>query len=179
MLNQATNNRQVEGIQICQVIPKMNHLLFVDDNIVFCKANMDANLQLQGLLQDYAQAWGQFINRDKTSMIFSKNIERQARDEIMSLWGIAKHTQYDKCLGLPPVIGKSKAKTFAEIKKKVWQKLHSWKEKFLSQGKKEFLIKIVALAIPTYTMSCFKLLDFLCTKLERLTAWFWWGEKMD
>lgn len=43
-------------------------------------------------------------------------------------------------------------------------------------GDKEVLLKAVALALPTYTMSCFKLLVGLCTKLKNLMAQFWWRQ---
>ena len=59
-------------------------------------------------------------------------------------------------------MGKIKQSTFNDIKEKLGRKLSGWKEKMLSKVGKEILIKAVALAIPTYTMSCFKLPDTLC-----------------
>ena len=59
-------------------------------------------------------------------------------------------------------MGKNKRSTFNDIKEKLGRKLSGWKEKMLSNVGKEILIKVVALAIPTYTMSCFKLLNALC-----------------
>ena len=41
------------------------------------------------------------------------------------------------------------------------------------------MIKAVVQAIPTYTMSCFKLPIGLCTELERLIRKFWWGQRGD
>ena len=55
--------------------------------------------------------------------------------------------------GLPSVIGRSKTKVFAEVKERVGKKLAGWKVKMLSMGGKEVLIKVVAQAVPTYTMS--------------------------
>ena len=45
-------------------------------------------------------------------------------------------------------------------------KLASWKEKLLSNAGKEILIKVVAQAVPAYTMSCFKFPNTL-----------WWIDK--
>lgn len=39
------------------------------------------------------------------------------------------------------------------------------------------LIKAVTLAIPMFTMSCFKLATTLCSELESLIKNFWWGQK--
>ena len=45
----------------------------------------------------------------------------------------------------------------------------------LSRAGKEVLIKAVAQAIPTYTMSVFQLPSKLCEELDGLYARFWWG----
>ncbi|XP_035547319.1 uncharacterized protein LOC118348883 [Juglans regia] len=88
--------------------------------------------------------------------------------------GIQQYQNYDKYLSLPPMIGKDKKRAFSDIKHKFWSKLQQWKGKLLSQGGKETLIKAVALAIPTYAMSCFKLPLTLCNELEQMMAKFWW-----
>ena len=51
-----------------------------------------------------------------------------------------------------------------------------WKEKLLSSAGKEILIKAVAQAVPSYTMSCFKLPDTLCEELTGMVRQFWWGQ---
>ena len=62
---------------------------------------------------------------------------------------------HSKYLGLPSIIGKSKTQVFAKVKDRVAKKLAGWKGKLLSIGGREILIKAVAQAVPTYTMSCF------------------------
>ena len=86
-------------------------------------------------------------------------------------------SRHKKYLGLPSIIGNSKTKVFAEIKEKVGKKLASWKEKLLSIGGREILIKVVAQAVPTYTMSCFQLPKSLCDDLEGMMRSLWWRQR--
>ena len=80
---------------------------------------------------------------------------------------------------LPALVGRAKKKSFIYIKKRVWRKLQGWKEKLLSQAGREVLIKLVIQAIPTYTMSCFKLPKRLIKELEILIQKFCWGYSGD
>ena len=89
--------------------------------------------------------------------------------------GPMQDTQHKKYLGLPSIIGKSKVEIFAEIKEKVEKKLLGWKEKMLSVGGREILIKAIAQAIPTYTMSCFQILKSLCDEIKGMMRKFLWG----
>ena len=81
-------------------------------------------------------------------------------------------THHKKYLGLPSIIGKSKVEIFAEIKKRVERKLSGWKEKMLSMGGREVLIKAVAQAIPTYAMSCFQIPKSLCDDMKTMMKKF-------
>ena len=78
-------------------------------------------------------------------------------------------------MGLPSLVGRNKKNTFMEVTAKLAKKLAGWKEKLLSKAGKEVLIKVVAQAIPTYTMSCFKIPDSLCDEMTNLIRNFWWG----
>ena len=66
-------------------------------------------------------------------------------------------------------MGRNKKNTFNSINEKLSKKLAGWKEKLLSKARKEVLIKAVAQAIPTYTMSVFKLSDSLCEDLTSIS----------
>ncbi|XP_042939410.1 uncharacterized protein LOC122274438 [Carya illinoinensis] len=179
LLDQANTYQQIEGIRVCREAPKLNHLLFADDSVIFCKENLEICLNLQHRLGIYEQASGQKINRGKTSTVFSHNVPFSQREAIMQFWGVQHYHQYEKYLGLPPMVGRGKYRAFSALKHRVWSKLQGWKEKLLSQGGKEVLLKAVALSIPTYTMSCFKLPKSLCSELEGMMANFWWGQRKE
>ena len=73
------------------------------------------------------------------------------------------------------MIGRSKKQIFNEVRERVEKKMASWKDKLLSIEGKEILIKVVAQAVPTYTMGCFLLPKGLCEDIEGMMRNFWWG----
>ncbi|KAF5463140.1 hypothetical protein F2P56_019079 [Juglans regia] len=84
---------------------------------------------------------------------------------------------YERYLGLPALVGRSKYNSFKVLKDRVWQRISSWKNSFLSQAGKEVLIKAVLQSIPTYTMSVFKLPMKLCKDMNGLFSRFWWRKQ--
>ena len=56
--------------------------------------------------------------------------------------------------------------------------MQGWEGKLLSQAGQEVLMKAVVQALPTYTMSCFKLPTGLCHDIEALIRNFFWGQNL-
>ena len=132
-------------------------------------------LALQDILDLYEKAFGQQINRGKTTIFYSKSILVERKVELSNFLGVPKVKEYEKYLGLPVVVGRNKRASLNYIKERVWNKLQGWKEQLLSQVGREVLLKVVVQAIPTFAMSCFKLLVGLCHDIEMLIRKFWWG----
>ena len=130
---------------------------------------------LTEILTRYEAASGQKINTDKSSIFFSLNTTQETKNEVLDILDPIQDFRHSKYLSFPSIIGKSKNEVFVEIKEKVGRKLLGWKEKMLSMGGKEVLIKAVAQAMPTYTMSCFLLPKGFCDDLEGMMRNFWRG----
>jgi hypothetical protein len=177
LLQRAESERVITGLPITRGGTRLNHLFFADDSLLFCKANTFEWLQIQRILETYEKASGQKLNRGKTSIFFSKNTRREAKDHIISIAGINSTRRYEKYLGLPTLVGRSRVEAFMGIKARIWERINGWKEKFLSQAGKEVLLKAVIQAIPTYTMSVFLLPKTLCKDINSMMAKFWWGHK--
>ena len=87
---------------------------------------------------------GQTINKDKSAVLFSRNTRSRDRRDVKDSLQIMKEAMNDRYLGLSVNVGNDRAKTFAYLKDRIWQRIQGWKEKMLSCVGKEILIKAVA-----------------------------------
>jgi hypothetical protein len=155
LLHKAEENRKITGLPIARWGTKINLLFFADDSLLFCRATIAEWANIQGILDRYEKASGQKLNRDKTSIFFSSNTKVETKNFIVSVARVSATNRYEKYLGLPNLIGRSRVSAFNGLKGRIWDKIQGWKENFLSQAGKEVLLKAVVQAIPTYTMSVF------------------------
>ncbi|KAL0398043.1 UNVERIFIED_CONTAM: putative mitochondrial protein [Sesamum calycinum] len=90
--------------------------------------------------------------------------------------GLRLENKHEVYLGLPAVAFRSKRALFAALKDRIWKRIQGWHEKTLSQAGKAVLIQAVVQAIPSYTMSCFKLPRTLLQEFQALAANFFWHD---
>ncbi len=170
MIRQAELSNEINGILISRGGP-------ADDSLIFCEENVTECNKVLDILQRCEVTSGQKLNIEKTTMFLSSNTNVEMREFLKNLIGVPNIRSYENYLGLPSLVGRSKTWAFAMIKERVRKKLNGWKERSLSCGGKEILLKAVAQAVPTYVMSVFRLPKKLCTELEQNIRGFWWGHK--
>ena len=73
MLKKEELQGHIKGVSVYREAPPISHLLFVNDSLIFCKANMIECNKVWKVLRDYEAASGQWMNREKTSLFFNKN----------------------------------------------------------------------------------------------------------
>ena len=176
IFRRAAMDGEIEGFSLCRNGPKLTHLFFADDCLIFCRATLEECLKIQSLLDIYEVASGQMINKEKTTLFFSGNTDTQTQDAIKVALNVPAIQHYEKYLGLPSFIGREKKACFTKVKERIWARMQGWKEKLLSQAGKEVMIKAVIQSIPTYSMSVFKLPISLCKDIETMIRKFWWGQ---
>lgn len=175
MLSNALHCGDISGCRIARQCSKISHLFFPDDSLLFCKASVGECCAIQIILSKYERASGQSINFQKSAMLFSPNVDVALRQEIHGITRMKVVQHLGKYLGLPSHLSRNKRSDLNFIKERVQKLLAGWKRSIFSIGGKEILIKAVAQAIPTYSMSCIRLPKALCNDLSRLMANFWWG----
>lgn len=109
------------------------------------------------LLDVYCNASSKRVNRDESSIFFSKVCPQTIKDEVKVSLNVQNESLSENYLVMPSDVGRSKNGTFKYLKDRVWNKIQGWLEKLLSMGGKDVLIKSVVQAIPVYSMGCFKL----------------------
>jgi hypothetical protein len=176
LLNAAESNGVLEGVSICNNALSITHVLFADDCLLLLKVNDESANHLRHVLQLY-ECSGQTINKDKSSIMFSRNTGTAAKESFMRILNISTEASCERYLGLPVYVGGSKRKMFEYLKDRVWKRIQGWKEKLLSKARKEILIKAMAQAIPSYAMSCFDLTKTLCYDIGKLINRFWWAQQ--
>jgi len=159
--------------------PRINHLLFTDDTMFFCKTNVSSCNELKVILKKYELASGQQINGGKSSVSFSRKAPSELRQRVMVSLGINQEGGVGKYLGLPEHFGRRKKDLFTSIVDRIRQKALSWSNRFLSSAGKLTMLKSVLSTMPTYAMSCFQLPSSLCKRIQSSLTRFWWDSKVD
>ena len=119
LLQKAELDGIIHGVYICRRAPSISHLLFADDSLLFCQAKDRETKAVMEILKLYADASGQCINMDKSSVYFSRNTSLQQRDVIKALLGVSEVDRFESYLGLPTLVGRKKYHTFSFIKDRV------------------------------------------------------------
>ncbi|KAK4384612.1 Retrovirus-related Pol polyprotein from type-1 retrotransposable element R2 [Sesamum angolense] len=175
LLQAKEHNGDIRGVAAVRRAPKVSHLLFADDTLIFCQATKEAMECIQGILEKYKRASGQLINLDESSIFFSSNTAHEDRMEMATLLSVSIDSMPAKYLGLLYFVGRNKRELFSYVRTRVWQQVSGWKEKMLSQAGKEILIKSIVQSIQSYCMSCFELPDSLLREIESIATNFFWS----
>ena len=150
LINNAMHEGKIQGYSLCRTGPKISHLFFADDSLLFCRASLGDVTTIQNILEVYETASRQQINKEKTTLFFGKSVSKEVKNSVKELLGVLGIKRYEKYLGLPAIVGKNRSASLNYIKDRVWSKLQGWKEKLLSQAGKEVLLKAVVQTIPTF-----------------------------
>ena len=112
LLQKEVRMGRIMGVPVCRGAPKISHLFFTDDSIIFCRATLEEANRVSQVLKDYERKSGQKLNKEKTSLFFSKNTSSEVMEGVKDLFGAQIIRQHEKYLGLSSLVGRGKKKAF-------------------------------------------------------------------
>lgn len=85
----------------------------------------------------------------------------------------------ERYLGLPTEVGRNLSGLFEYLPNQIKGRIEGWCGREASCAGREVLIKSIAQAVPTYSMSCFRLPINTCNKMRSAMVNYWWGSSAD
>ncbi|CAH9113824.1 unnamed protein product, partial [Cuscuta epithymum] len=88
----------IHGVAVARGAPRISHLLFADDSLLFFQANHREASIVKEILHDYESASGQVVNFNKSKVFFSTNVSVSCREGLVELLGVGPAAMEEKYL---------------------------------------------------------------------------------
>lgn len=116
LLKTRSHSSSLGDIQLATSSPLVNHLLFAHDNLLFLKATREGAEEFSQLLECYARASEQRVNKSKSSIFLSKGCPEEMRATVKNILQVPNEQLNEKYLGMPTDVGISKNGAFKHLK---------------------------------------------------------------
>jgi hypothetical protein len=155
---------------------QVSHLLFADDLLVFCRANLKSFHGVSKLLEQLELNTGLSINKAKSKCFFSKGTSN--KEALCDAIRISKGRLPVKYLGITLSYNYPKAIHFLPLLDKLRSKIEGWMVHSLNFAERVELIKSVISGITSYWYMSYNLPQSIMKEIERICANFLWKGKV-
>jgi hypothetical protein len=123
LLKHHSLSSELNGLRVASLAPMVSHLLFADDSMLLFKVDAGSAETIQLLLDKYCLASGQRINRDKSSIFFSKRCPADIKESVKTALDVHSETLNEKYLGMPSNVGRLRGGAFKYLKDRIWSRI--------------------------------------------------------
>ncbi|WZY73147.1 hypothetical protein YC2023_005387 [Brassica napus] len=153
--------------------PKVTHLLFADDLLVFSDGESDSTAGIRDVMNQFKEWSGLDTNQSKSEIFYGGYSDNQAL-LLSNLSGFRRGEFPTRYLGLPLSPKKISAATLQPFIDMITSKLHSWTVKFLSFAGKVTMVSSVIYGMVNFWSSVFVLPKWFYAKVDSLCSGFLW-----
>ncbi|XP_010445335.1 PREDICTED: uncharacterized protein LOC104727985 [Camelina sativa] len=175
----STTAKEWKPICLSRNGPKLSHICFANDIILFVEASVAQIRVIRRVLERFCVASGQKVSLEKSKIFYSENVSRDLAQQISTESGIKATRELGKYMGMHVLHKRINKDTFGEVLERVASRLSGWRGRFLSLAGRVTLTKAVLSFIPVHTMSTILLPQSALEKLDRLSRSFLWGSTTD
>ena len=87
MLHQVVQDKRLKDILVYRRGPKISHLFFANNSLIFGRATMAKCSEIQRILNVYEASSGQQLNKQKIALYFSRNTAGVDQNVVKNLFG--------------------------------------------------------------------------------------------
>ncbi|KAL0404535.1 UNVERIFIED_CONTAM: hypothetical protein Sradi_2094300 [Sesamum radiatum] len=113
-MQEAERQGRILGVVVTEQAPRVLHLLFADDTLVFYEAKETQIGGFRRILTSYERASGQAVNFQKSSMVVGGRMSKSRKSQLAIILGVRLVACHDRYLGLPTTSGRSRGALFRE-----------------------------------------------------------------
>ncbi|KAL9668167.1 hypothetical protein QQ045_002542 [Rhodiola kirilowii] len=113
----------IEGYTVSRGAPRITHLMFADDCLIFLKARQDSIRWIRDVLRRYEAVSGQKVNYTKSEGVCSRNVPESFTQQVKERLQIKIVEAHSNYLGLPLIFGNRKVSLFRSIEEKISRRI--------------------------------------------------------
>uniref|UniRef100_A0A803P5W4 Reverse transcriptase domain-containing protein n=1 Tax=Cannabis sativa TaxID=3483 RepID=A0A803P5W4_CANSA len=161
-----TQNNEFRFHPMCKSL-KIINLCFVDELIIFRKANRASVAYIKGIFDIFYNCTGLKANISKSQVYFG-GVPKEEKRALLHILQFEEGLLPLKYLGVPMRPTNWKAEDCGAIIKKIKLRLHSWANRHLSYAGRCQLINLVLLELRNYWMNIFLLPKSIIKEVDKL-----------
>ncbi|XP_019240114.1 PREDICTED: uncharacterized protein LOC109220105 [Nicotiana attenuata] len=177
-LNSLHQNLYFCGFGLPKWSPKINHLAYADDTIIFSSSDATSLRLIMEILYLYEAASGQLVNKNKSAIYMHHLTDPEVVRKVERITGIGSKDFPFTYLGCPIFYARRRFDYYQPMITKVLDRLQSWKGKLLSIGGRAVLISSILQSLPIHLLSAVNPPNYVINKLHKLFAQFFWSSSV-
>ncbi|XP_048489728.1 uncharacterized protein LOC125491683 [Beta vulgaris subsp. vulgaris] len=155
---------------------RLNHLIFADDLMLFCKGDIQSVTLMVRALKAFSDAAGLQANQMKSAIYFG-NVQEEIRSRILQVTGFQSGSFPFRYLGVPITSKRISISDCDVLIDRMLKRILCWSSRHLSYAGRATLVNVVLLSIHCYWAQVFLLPKYVIQRVTQICRAYLWDGK--